>query len=985
LGLTTRLQGEDSSSSLSSSDSSQANAKTAATAVPNAAFAYARARFRINMAIGDKETLASLEHQGVRPSNPSALEDLDSAMYSADLAELQRRYQAHVALLKNNAVGTDAYIASVRMNAISGYYLAWRLVDDGNLDEAKQVISDLGRLYAPYAATSTPALRLPLARYHWLLGHYYWRLGNKAGENLEGRIASEMVTDITAFPPDYAALALMKARILWDLAKTTDTDAQAKACDLFRSVVLIRRTDIRAQYGLVTCRISAAQAKLAAGHPIEALALLEVTLQNFQSATQEQSDKSVYYQMYEVILLNAMATITNDSSINIPLKNYKISALRRFIEIINGRKYAQNSFWQAREIYGNFSSLTDSDIASYRSKNSLISNKIIIFSDIASAVEASRQAFPQSPSFAYISLDARTKVITALLDQERSKDALTESDIAMAIYAESPILARLTDYDGDGEIECMFLKQRVDLQLKLAHNEQAEVTYGAMSRSCGAWAKKYPWDFYVRSPFVAASNAIGKMRYDTNRFGEAVPLLTYASNWGDSKASGLLADMYRDGQGVAADDSRANALNDLAKLQTMKRFTVPTDFSGKKYPFYVYALQYGSVPRCKLQAEPLDPSEFCAGYNGIDDQALWVQEARGGTVPADVMESFQKLDTIARENNVSFPDLAVYALGAAQADTGGTEANAQAIYPEMQKTGFWRNPNWSSDGAGVALGGYDVVSYSKESKPLIGKADTFALWDGAVWLFANADNKAAFLRNPYRYAPQYGGFASMEMSTGKITGSTYTEFISKDGKIYLFDSESEKQKWAEDAGALARKAELYWLNADPDHFDSVTTLGKLILKLGKVRAPTEIEKDRASLPRRSAIVTLMERPGIEKQLLVSALGNRSWTYLLLGRGREALADTDRALKLDPSQAWIIGNRGEALLMTGRVEEAGVLFRTIATAKGPDGKREMCELMDEDFKILRANGLAPGEAIDRAWKASACVLAPSTPAALPSKP
>lgn len=77
----------------------------------------------------------------------------------------------------------------------------------------------------------------------------------------------------------------------------------------------------------------------------------------------------------------------------------------------------------------------------------------------------------------------------------------------------------------------------------------------------------------------------------------------------------------------------------------MKRFTVPCDFGDKKHPFHVYI------------GEPV-PNVHPLKY-----QAAWLKAKRGGKVPDDVMVSFEKLQKIALENNVSYEDLCVYALG----------------------------------------------------------------------------------------------------------------------------------------------------------------------------------------------------------------------------------------------------------------------------------------------------------------------------------
>jgi Domain of unknown function (DUF2610) len=88
----------------------------------------------------------------------------------------------------------------------------------------------------------------------------------------------------------------------------------------------------------------------------------------------------------------------------------------------------------------------------------------------------------------------------------------------------------------------------------------------------------------------------------------------------------------------------------------MKRFTIPCDFNGQSHPFNVYI------------GEP-HPKK-----HPLQNQSTWLSAERGGTIPADVMESFEKLFKISQENNVSFEDLCVYALGnASQADGSATE------------------------------------------------------------------------------------------------------------------------------------------------------------------------------------------------------------------------------------------------------------------------------------------------------------------------
>lgn len=89
----------------------------------------------------------------------------------------------------------------------------------------------------------------------------------------------------------------------------------------------------------------------------------------------------------------------------------------------------------------------------------------------------------------------------------------------------------------------------------------------------------------------------------------------------------------------------------------MKRFTVICTFAGgQKSPFHIYV------------GEP-EPTK-----HPLMNQAHWLSTERQGNIPPEVMENFEKLHTIAKENNVSFEELCAYALGTAGAEGGGAPA-----------------------------------------------------------------------------------------------------------------------------------------------------------------------------------------------------------------------------------------------------------------------------------------------------------------------
>jgi hypothetical protein len=82
----------------------------------------------------------------------------------------------------------------------------------------------------------------------------------------------------------------------------------------------------------------------------------------------------------------------------------------------------------------------------------------------------------------------------------------------------------------------------------------------------------------------------------------------------------------------------------------MKKFTVNCDFGGQIAPFTI----------CVGSPEPT--------HHPLYFQAEWLSKERGGNIPTEIMDALEKLMTLSKENNVSFEELCVYALGAAQQD-----------------------------------------------------------------------------------------------------------------------------------------------------------------------------------------------------------------------------------------------------------------------------------------------------------------------------
>lgn len=99
---------------------------------------------------------------------------------------------------------------------------------------------------------------------------------------------------------------------------------------------------------------------------------------------------------------------------------------------------------------------------------------------------------------------------------------------------------------------------------------------------------------------------------------------------------------------------------------------------------------------------------------------------------------------------------------------------------------------------GIGVGGYDPVSYFISQSPTRGSEKFTFLFEGVEYRFSSDRNKKEFAGNPQKFLPQFGGWCSMTMVMGRATAPTYTNFLIKDGKFYLFErtlSVNGKELW----------------------------------------------------------------------------------------------------------------------------------------------------------------------------------------------
>ncbi len=111
---------------------------------------------------------------------------------------------------------------------------------------------------------------------------------------------------------------------------------------------------------------------------------------------------------------------------------------------------------------------------------------------------------------------------------------------------------------------------------------------------------------------------------------------------------------------------------------------------------------------------------------------------------------------------------------------------------------------------GIAIGGYDPVSFHQQSGPVMGTHDHILMWQGATWLFVSAKNMERFEANPRAFAPRFGGYCAFGLSVGTLVQANPQAWVLRDDGLYLFKDQLAAEVWLEDADNRINLAKGKW-------------------------------------------------------------------------------------------------------------------------------------------------------------------------------
>jgi YHS domain-containing protein len=116
----------------------------------------------------------------------------------------------------------------------------------------------------------------------------------------------------------------------------------------------------------------------------------------------------------------------------------------------------------------------------------------------------------------------------------------------------------------------------------------------------------------------------------------------------------------------------------------------------------------------------------------------------------------------------------------------------------------------NKEGDGLALQGYDPVAFFTEGKPIPGRSSITSSFDGATYRFATDADRAAFDKEPEKYAPAFGGYCAMGVAYEHLVPVKIETWQILDGRLVLNNSLDVKALFDKDHAGNLRKAEGNW-------------------------------------------------------------------------------------------------------------------------------------------------------------------------------
>jgi YHS domain-containing protein len=111
---------------------------------------------------------------------------------------------------------------------------------------------------------------------------------------------------------------------------------------------------------------------------------------------------------------------------------------------------------------------------------------------------------------------------------------------------------------------------------------------------------------------------------------------------------------------------------------------------------------------------------------------------------------------------------------------------------------------------GIAIDGYDPVSFFTDSEPKQGRSEFEFVWGGVPWYFVSEANRVVFMAHPEIYAPQFGGHCAMSAARGYLSDGNPRIYRVIAQKLYFFYSSGNREAFLMAPAKAVDEAKGHW-------------------------------------------------------------------------------------------------------------------------------------------------------------------------------